>query len=197
MWRPDSLLTLEQIFLRRQPHKSGEKTHTRPVFNAQPRDTVRKPSPNCVMMFDKWYIEKPMSLGLVDLWNVGRHNDGTETGYQKQVWKKFLKISPFCGATAIPFWTSGDVSKPERIPCLHTSSPANNGFLRFTSRATPADLLMASSNAFLIVQKYSDHLIWIPYSHDQVILLLKSTCMWWKIMMAFTIMYQGHVVMDS
>ena len=91
--------------------------------------------------------------------------------------KKFLKISPFCGATAIPFWTSGDVSKPERIPCLHTSSPANNGFLRFTSRATPADLLMASSNAFLIVQKYSDHLIWIPYSHDQVILLLKSTCM--------------------
>ena len=31
--------------------------------------------------------------------------------------------------------------------CLHTSWPACNGFLRFTSSATPADLLTASTSA--------------------------------------------------
>ena len=50
--------------------------------------------------------------------------------------KTFLEdFSPFCGATDIPvFW----------IHYLYTSWPAFNRFLRFTSGATFADLLIAS-----------------------------------------------------
>ena len=56
------------------------------------------------------------------------------------VTKNLKDISPFCGATDTLFWTTGDmpcVSKPERIPCFHASSPAYNVFLRLTSSATP------------------------------------------------------------
>ena len=52
--------------------------------------------------------------------------------------------------TWIPlFWTSGDfwVSKPGWICHLRVSPPACNGFLRFTSGATPADLLAATMTA--------------------------------------------------
>ena len=47
------------------------------------------------------------------------------------------------------WWNLLLVSRPGGYPPLRTSSPAWNGFLRFTSGATPADLLMASQ-AFLI-----------------------------------------------
>ena len=36
------------------------------------------------------------------------------------------------------WWRLPWVSKPGRFPCLHASSPVHNGFLRFTSGATPA-----------------------------------------------------------
>ena len=39
------------------------------------------------------------------------------------------------------------ISKPGWIPCLCVLSPARNGFLRFTSGVTPADVLMASMAA--------------------------------------------------
>ena len=63
--------------------------------------------------------------------------------------KNFLEdVSPFCGATdtsVLDFWWCLPwVSKPGWIPCLHALSPAWNEFLRFTSGATPADLLVAS-----------------------------------------------------
>ena len=49
------------------------------------------------------------------------------------------------------FWTSGDVSpgfqSQEWIPHLCALSPACNEFLRFTSGATPADLLAATMAA--------------------------------------------------
>ena len=57
-------------------------------------------------------------------------------------------ISHFRGAThtsVLDFrWCLPWVSKPEWIPCLRALSPACNWFLRFTSSATPADLLAAS-----------------------------------------------------
>ena len=45
------------------------------------------------------------------------------------------------------WWCLSWVSKSGWIPCLHALSPACNGFLRFTSGATPADLLAASMAA--------------------------------------------------
>ena len=50
-------------------------------------------------------------------------------------------VSPFCGTTGTP----GDV----RVDCqpglgMHASSPVSDRFLRFTSRARPAELLAAS-----------------------------------------------------
>ena len=56
---------------------------------------------------------------------------------------------PLGSANALipPFWTSGNICSGFRSqggsPRLHTSSPACNGFLRFTSVVTPADLLVA------------------------------------------------------
>ena len=45
------------------------------------------------------------------------------------------------------FWTSGDVpsgfQQQSGPPRLHVLSPMRNGFLRFTSGATSADLMMA------------------------------------------------------
>ena len=47
----------------------------------------------------------------------------------------------------MPFFTSSDVhllfQREDGSPCLHALLPACNGFLRSTSGATPADLLMA------------------------------------------------------
>ena len=64
--------------------------------------------------------------------------------------KKVLEDTrPFCGTWIPLFWTSGDfwVSKPGWICHLRVSPPACNGFLRFTSGATPADLLAATMTA--------------------------------------------------
>ena len=60
-------------------------------------------------------------------------------------------MGPFCGATDTPvldfWWRLLWVSKPGWTPHLCASSPAHNGFLRFTSGVTPADLLAASMAA--------------------------------------------------
>ena len=57
-------------------------------------------------------------------------------------------MSPFCGAIdtlVLGFWWHIPwVSKPGWIPHLHALLPECNEFLRFTSGAKPADLLMAS-----------------------------------------------------
>ena len=47
------------------------------------------------------------------------------------------------------FWTSGDVCPGFHgwIPSLDASFPVCNGFLRFTTGATPADLLVVSMEA--------------------------------------------------
>ena len=56
-------------------------------------------------------------------------------------------ISPFLHL----FWTSGDVCPRYQSqggsPCLCALLPTYNGILRFTSGATPADLLAASLTA--------------------------------------------------
>ena len=60
----------------------------------------------------------------------------------------FEDISPFCGAIDTPvfdFWSRLPwVSKQGRSMCLHVSSTTCNRILRFTSGATPAELLAAS-----------------------------------------------------
>ena len=52
------------------------------------------------------------------------------------------------------FWTSGDVcpgfQSQSGFPHLHASSPVHNGFLRFTSGATPTDPLADSMVAELL-----------------------------------------------
>ena len=54
----------------------------------------------------------------------------------------------FCGATDTPvfdfWWHLPWVSKPGWIPCLCAPSPVWDKFIKFTSGATPADLLAAS-----------------------------------------------------
>ena len=66
--------------------------------------------------------------------------------------KKMLEdTSSFCRATDTPvldfWWCLLCVSKLGGIPSLYASSPVSNGFLRFTTGATPADLLTASMAA--------------------------------------------------
>ena len=57
----------------------------------------------------------------------------------------------FVGPLKLLFWTSGDIcpmfQSQGGFPHLHASLPMHNRFLRFTSGATPADLLMASMAA--------------------------------------------------
>ena len=69
-------------------------------------------------------------------------------------------MSPFCDATDTPHldfcWCRPWVSKSGWIPCLHASSPVFNGFIRFTSGATPADLLTASIAAEPFWSTYLD-----------------------------------------
>ena len=65
--------------------------------------------------------------------------------------------------TLIPlFWTSGDVlpawvSNPGWIPHLHASSPMHNRCLRFSSGATPADLLTADIYCSYDVSQSGDY----------------------------------------
>ena len=63
----------------------------------------------------------------------------------------------FVGPLIPLFWTSSDICPgfQRQSPHLHTLSPVCNGFLRFTSGATPAYLLMASMavDAFLSKQE--------------------------------------------
>ena len=71
--------------------------------------------------------------------------------------KNFWRTSGlFVGSLVPTFWTSGDAGpgfqSQGRFPRLHASSPACNGFLRFTSGATPADLL-AAEPFFINVQR--------------------------------------------
>ena len=62
---------------------------------------------------------------------------------------KFWRTSILFVRPLIPlFWTSDDICHgfqiQDEFPHQHASSPACNGFLRFTSGVTPADLLAAS-----------------------------------------------------
>ena len=60
--------------------------------------------------------------------------------------------------SALVFWSSDNVSpvfqRQDGIPYLHTSLPAHNRFLRFTSGATPADIMVASTAAKLLQSMY-------------------------------------------
>ena len=55
-------------------------------------------------------------------------------------------------------WFFSLVSKPGYLPYLHALSPSPNGFLRFTSGATPTDLFAASMTALIQVIRQG-----IPY----------------------------------
>ena len=70
----------------------------------------------------------------------------------------------FVGSLIPLFWTSGDVwpriSKAGWIPHLHALSPVCNGFLRFSSGATPADVLSASMVAMPFQSTYLQIMWW-------------------------------------
>ena len=69
-----------------------------------------------------------------------------------------LEISPFVGLLINLSWTSSDVCPgfwSQWIRCLSGASPACNGFLRFTSGATPADLMMAS----MVAEPFMIHIL--------------------------------------
>ena len=61
---------------------------------------------------------------------------------------KCLELSFFVGPLIPLFWTSGDICPGFQdqggFPHLHASSPANNGFCRFTSGVTPGTFLVGS-----------------------------------------------------
>ena len=71
----------------------------------------------------------------------------------------FEDIGPFCGSIDAPFGTSGDICPAFQSHGgslnLHALSPACNGFFRFTSGVTPADLLMAS----MVVKSFRIHIL--------------------------------------
>ena len=68
-------------------------------------------------------------------------------------------ISPFRGITGTPVL----VSKSGCILYLHTSSPVDNGFLRFIAGATSADLLATSTAADPIYLEQSNTKLFISY----------------------------------
>ena len=61
-------------------------------------------------------------------------------------------MSLFYGTTDVPvldfWWHLPRVLKPGWIPHLHASAPVYNGFFRFTSGTTTADLLTGSQAFF-------------------------------------------------
>ena len=72
--------------------------------------------------------------------------------YPQGSWSLLLLLSVLFAEPLIPLvWTSGDVCPWFQIQggshCLCTLSPVHNGIVRFTSGATPADLLAASMTA--------------------------------------------------
>ena len=68
----------------------------------------------------------------------------------------------FCGVTHSLFGTSGDVrlgfQNQGRYSHLHVSLPAHDRFLRFTSCATPSNLLVSSMTADPFLISYFLHL---------------------------------------
>ena len=65
-------------------------------------------------------------------------------------WCKWaLTMCDTCGSKI--GWRLPLVSKPEWISCLCALFPVCNGFLRFTSGATPADLVVDNKHASFIV----------------------------------------------
>ena len=96
------------------------------------------------------------------------------------LWKKFLEdINPFSGATDSPFWASGNIcpglQSQGGFPCLGALSPGCNGFLRFRSGVTPADLLVASMVAKPFWTTYLHTSIGVAQAQDWVCLCL-TTC---------------------
>ena len=98
--------------------------------------------------FNIWRLhEKKLQLFKCFLWSVC-YADGTLSTENHSVLKLLEDISPFCGATDTPDlnfcgclpW----VSKPWWITCLCASPLMCNGFVRFTSGPTSADLVIAS-----------------------------------------------------
>ena len=71
-------------------------------------------------------------------------------------------IKHFVGSLIPLFWTSGDVwlgfQNQSRYPHLHVSFPAHDRFLRFTSGATPSNLLASSIAADPFLISYFLHL---------------------------------------
>ena len=69
-------------------------------------------------------------------------------------WTSVLFVEPLISL----FWVSGDLCPGFRSqggpPHLHASLTVHDGFLRFTSNATPADLLVASVAAKLFSSPY-------------------------------------------
>ena len=78
------------------------------------------------------------------------------------MFRKKLTISPFCGATDTPVWTSGDIcswfqSQGGSI-CYELYYLCAMIFLRFTFFVTPADLLMVSLVAESFVIQVPAHI---------------------------------------
>ena len=69
------------------------------------------------------------------------------------------------GSMIITFWTSGDILPG--FPNFYASLPACNGFLRFTSGATPADFLVASMKVELFHSMYWHKSIGRVSVHDR------------------------------
>ena len=100
--------------------------------------------------------------------------------------KIFLEdISPSCGPTGIPFWllVTSVLGFKTRVdpPYLHAYSPVCNGFLRFTSSVTPADLLAAklfSIQVFAHIQVLVRFVSRIEHAERRKTLYLMSYAGW-------------------
>ena len=75
--------------------------------------------------------------------------------FKKKIWRTSVI---FVGPLIPLFWTSGDIcpgfQRQSGSPYLHASSPVCNNILRFTSGATPANLLASSMAAELFSSTY-------------------------------------------
>ena len=107
----------------------------------------------------------------------------------KLLFKKNLEdISPFVGSLIPLFWTSGEIcpgfqSQGGPINCIYIIwiSPACNGFLRFTSGATPADLLTASIAAEPFWSKYLHTYMHYSKHFNLLIFILSIVIEYWHL----------------
>ena len=131
------------------------------VQNQNRKEKLNLISKNCPtsLSVKKRHISRQITVGQSGFPFLQKYSKISGIMFIKQVTVKDINttLKPFCnifgghvlfvGPLVPLFWTSGELCAGFQSSCLHVTSPACHGFLRFTSGAKPANLLADSMAA--------------------------------------------------